>query len=155
MFDTNLGQFVGRDFDVTGDGGTATVQLVSDEPGIATVRAFVPEDAVQSVNTVKVKFADYGIILTAEPFIVEMRHGQYVTSAITATLRRYLEEDGDVPTGDPLAGKEVTFSTSLGELEGPNPVATDENGQVRITVGQLRGGNGQGKGLGEGPTTAR
>ncbi len=56
-FDTSLGNFVGGDQGVSDGAGRVSVPLVSDEAGLATVRAFVVEAGVES-SPIQVSFGN-------------------------------------------------------------------------------------------------
>ncbi|NLX12459.1 MAG: hypothetical protein GXY44_02250 [Phycisphaerales bacterium] len=89
-------------------------------------------------NVVDLDLANYGILMGAEPS--EIAADGLETSLITATLRYWKAGDTLVPTGDPVAGKSVQFSTSLGTLSGINPVVTNANGQATILLSSTQGG---------------
>ncbi len=73
-------------------------------------------------NNVIVYLSEYHIGLTANPRTV--LPGETVTlTASCITL-----------AGDPLADKEITFSTDFGKLSGTNPITTNKNGEATIQL---------------------
>lgn len=102
----------------------------------ASGRAVCSQDQVVTVacgeNTVALDLTGYGITATAAPTRIAA-DGQE-TSAITATLRFWRAGDTVTPSGDPVVGKSVQFSTTLGTLSGTNPAVSDASGQVSIQL---------------------
>lgn len=134
-FDTSLGTFTGANPVMTGADGTATIELFSAEEGLADLVAFVEEDLVES-NEVSVRFGEQeiGVIVEASPATVRFEPSGEGRAEITATVRYWQDGDTDEPTGNPVAGRQVYFSTSLGALEGINNVPTNSAGTSSITL---------------------
>ncbi len=89
-------------------------------------------------NVVDLDLTHYGVLMGAEPS--QIAADGLETSLITATLRYWRAGDTLAPTGDPVAGKSVHFSTTLGTLGGINPVITNANGQATILLSSTQGG---------------
>jgi len=83
-------------------------------------------------NTVELVVTTYDIVLEIKPTQIEADGVD--RCLLTATLRSWLPGDTGAPTGDPIVGKSVEFVTSLGDLVGPNPVASDASGQATIEL---------------------
>lgn len=89
-------------------------------------------------NTVDLDLTNYGILLSAQPNQIAADGLQ--SSLITATLRYWKAGDSLAPTGDPVVGKSVQFSTTLGTLSGVNPATTNAAGQANIQLSSTQDG---------------
>ncbi|NLX06490.1 MAG: hypothetical protein GXY33_15230, partial [Phycisphaerae bacterium] len=81
-------------------------------------------------NVVRIRFAEYGIILRADPD--EIDADGVDASTLTATLKKFTDTDELIPTGDPVPGKSVSFGKTAGEFVGPNPVDSDAGGVASV-----------------------
>jgi hypothetical protein len=83
-------------------------------------------------NAVDLDFAAYGIVLEASPEFADADGVQTVT--VAATLRAWLPDDLQQPTGDPVAGKLVQFDTDLGYFVGPDQGTSGADGRVTASL---------------------
>lgn len=138
-FSTTLGTLTGTNPAVTDANGQATIVLTGTQLGEADLHAFVAADVVENYRMLHVLFRrEYGIavaISSGEP----LANGQDKVT-ITATLRKWKDTDGLEPTGDPIAGKLVTFSKDAGSFTGANPVVSDATGRAAIQLSSTTAG---------------
>ncbi|MCP4546359.1 MAG: hypothetical protein GY835_07830 [bacterium] len=89
-------------------------------------------EATFATISIPIQVEDFGIILIAHPDTVAPDGLAFAD--IMATIRLWAPGDTDEPTGDPVTGRTVTFSTDLGELNGDNPAVTNTGGNALIAI---------------------
>lgn len=103
------------------DGGSRTTHLL---PGKNTLNLrFVPEI--------------YDIIFEPRYGEAHVEPGQWASATITAYLRSYEVDESGNPI--PVPGKEVTFTTDIGEFSGPSKVISGDDGGVVVVLQSYKG----------------
>ncbi|MFH1841612.1 MAG: hypothetical protein ABIF77_00255, partial [bacterium] len=114
---------------------TATAKDVS---GLVLDVIEITEQIGCGETEVLLEFDTFGILLEATP---EVAHGGWEFVTCTATVRQWMDYDINEPTGDPVSGLLVTFTSNLGGWEGDPFGYTDASGLVSaILVGPAEGG---------------
>ena len=128
-FHSSLGSFMGTEIIRTDANGEAIIELTSDDPGTANLKAFIEKDGMESTGVCSVKFGGSGgITLDAEKVLLDYSPERISpdSSVITATVT-----DG---SGNPMTETDVYFSTNFGRIVGHNPATTDSKGEAKIKI---------------------